>query len=172
MAAASIKVAFRLTKDEYVEAYLSSLRKPRWPAVIGMAVLGAVAVFAGRTLGPAVVGIALWFASGGILYLDIVSPRIRAARAYRAWEVGDTEVLFTVHERGVSYSSERGNFEFFWPSFRSWKETSNVITLFDYNDGSCSITLPKRVLSSEQIETLRNWFAAIVTPNPQPNRIA
>lgn len=156
----------KLTFAEYLESHQFNARKRRfWVRVIS-ALVGFLLIACGLFFAPQ--AHRLWFVTVGVFYLLyslLLSPLIFRYLVRRRWKQNPRlhkPFAITILPDGVQIPDDKGNPSHSdWSSFIRFAESDNLFLL--YLSPTLSIPLPKRLITDEDKDALREWFSTSIT---------
>ena len=94
-------------------------------------------------------------------------PRRRARRAIRMNPSAQGEIVLTIDSRGIAAVFPTGNSQLEWRAYTKYRETNRMFLLFSGSERWTFV--PKRVMSSEQIQELRDLLCDHVRQDQTPS---
>jgi len=94
-------------------------------------------------------------------------PRRRARRAIRMNPSAQGEIVLTIDSRGIAAVFPTGNSQLEWRAYTKYRETNRMFLLFSGSERWTFV--PKRVMSSEQIQELRGLLRDHVRQDQTPS---
>jgi hypothetical protein len=96
----------------------------------------------------------VWLASSAALGIAVYEvPRIQARRSLKSNPSAQGEIVYVLDDHGTVATFSTGESRFEWRAYTKYEETGALFLLFVSPQRYTSI--PKRVMSAEQIEELR-----------------
>jgi hypothetical protein len=94
-------------------------------------------------------------------------PRRRARRAIRHNPSAQGEIVLTIDDRGIAARFATGNSQLEWRAFTRYRETNRMFLLFSGSERWTFV--PKRVMSSEQVQEFRRLLRDHVRQDQTPS---
>jgi hypothetical protein len=158
-----MEIRFRPTEEDGLNA-IRSLSMPSWSMYLFVLLL-ALLFLVGIYLINHDLSVAgwLWLALSAVIGIAVYEvPRIQVRRSLRNSPSAQGEIVYVLDDKGTVATFPTGESRLDWRAYTKYKESGTIFLLFvsPYR----YLSIPKRVMSPEQMEELRGLLKArIVT---------
>ncbi len=164
-----MELKYRFTNEDALNAFRVRSKQP-WTTFLFMLLL-ALMFLVGVFLVDhdlAMIGW-IWLALSAALGVAVYEvPRFQIRRAIRRNPSLQGEIVLLLSDEGTQFTHATGTSQLQWRAYTKYKETPQLFVL--YMSSSQSTAIPKRVLSSQQIEELRRLLKERIASKATTNR--
>jgi len=150
---------------DQIAAVRTHQRPRKWLAVVGLVLIAMFLLVLASSVYRLVVHGAEPLATGILAFCGfylavwflVIQPR-RVRRLFRQTVGAGEPVVFEIDPQSLGLRSNRGASKILWTELHKWKEGGSHLLVY-LNDGFYLI-LPKRFLTTEQLEALKSYLSA------------
>ena len=109
----------------------------------------------------------MWLTLSALIGIAVYEvPRMKVWKALRNNPSAQGEIIFVLNDKGTAATFPTGESRLDWRAYTKYRETETIFLLF-FSPYRC-MSIPKRVMSPEQIEELRSLLRTRISTRQAP----